>query len=134
MVPQVCKVTAQRSLGHRPGFLLGNGEPINKCPEPFPPLNNGNMEWCDWQGARQLFLKSLEDSKSLPLQAEGFKLNLRKYFLSMGTVRLWNARSRKAGMSFFGNNEKRRTKKPNLFECCVAWRQKNGLVPFRSRS
>lgn len=61
------------------------------------------MEWCDWQRARQLFFESLEDSNGLPWQGEGFKLNLRKYFPSIGTVRLWNARLRKAGMSFFGN-------------------------------
>lgn len=50
----------------------------------------------------------MEDSNGLPWQREGFKLNLRKYFLSIGAVRLWNARLRKAGMSFFGNAEKKK--------------------------
>lgn len=54
------------------GFLLGGREPINTCPE-LPPLNNGNVEWCDWQGARQLFFESSEDNSGLPLQREGFK-------------------------------------------------------------
>lgn len=49
----------------------------------------------------QLLFQSLEDSNGLLLQ--GFKLNLRKYFLSPGTVGLWNARLRTAGMFFFGN-------------------------------
>lgn len=79
----------------------------------------------------------MEDSNGLPWQREGFKLNLRTYFLSIGAVRLWNARLRKAGMSFFGNAEKKKKggeQKNNLFDCCIAWRQKNGLVPFRPRS
>lgn len=107
MLP-LCKVTCPgRSLEFRSGLLLGGGEPVNKCPELFLPLNNRNMEWCDWQGARQLFFESVEDSNDLPLQGKGFKLNLRKYFLSLGTVRLWNARLRKAGMSFFRNEQKK---------------------------
>lgn len=87
-----------------------------------PPLNNGNVEWCDWRGARQLFCESLEDSDGLILQ-RGIYLNLRKYFLSIGTVRLWNVRLRKARMPFFGNIEKRRGKKTSCNQfmwglCC----------------
>lgn len=37
-------------------------------PGAVPPLNNGNVGWCDWQGARQLFHESLEDSDGLILQ------------------------------------------------------------------
>lgn len=37
-------------------------------PRAVPPLNNGNVEWCDWRGARQLFRESLEDSDGLILQ------------------------------------------------------------------
>lgn len=101
-----------------------------------PPLNNGNVEWCDWRGARQLFCESLEDSDGLILQ-RGIYLNLRKYFLSIGTVRLWNVRLRKARMPFFGNIEKRRGKKPlaiNLCEGCVAKRQKDGFIALGARS
>ena len=116
-----------------PGFPLGGREPINTCPELFPPRNNGNVGWWDWQGARQLFSESSEDRSGLLLQGEGFKLNLRKYFLSTDSVKLWNARLRKAGMSF-GNAGEKKEQKPNLSECHVAWRQKNGLVPFRPRS
>ena len=92
-----------------PGFPLGGREQINTCPELFPPRNNGNVGWWDWQGSRQLFSESSEDSSGLLLQGDGFKLNLRKYFLSTGSVKLWNARLRKAGMSF-GNAGKKKNK------------------------
>lgn len=66
------KVSPQRSLTFWHGFLLGGGEPINKCPKLFPPLNGGDVKWCDWQGARQLLFESLEDSNGFILQGEGF--------------------------------------------------------------
>lgn len=136
--------SSEEPRGSGPGLLLGGGEPINKCPETFPPLNNGNMEWRAWPGARQLSFWSLEDGNGLPLRGEGFKLNLRKYFLSIGAVTLWNARLRKAGMSFFGNVKKKnnnnnnyksktKTKQKAIYLTVVLPRGRR-LVPFRPRS
>lgn len=41
-----------------------------------------------------------EDSNGLLLQGERLKLNLNKYILSIGTVRLWNVRLKKGKLEY----------------------------------